>query len=679
MTIYYVSTTGINTNPGTLTRPWKTLAYAESQLVSGDTVYVREGIYQEYFTINVPNVTFKNYNNEKPVIDGSLRENAIGVYHNMVYIVRADNVTIDGFKFQNSAGTGIYIDHSKYVTIKNCEIAHSERQSLVIIYASDNVLIEDCDIHHGAKQVFLYWNGNSRKCRDLGWGDPPNVVSKYSDNLVVRRTKIHDSYNEGFNLDVGMTNALIEYCEIYGNYKVQLYLCSSTGHTIRHNLIYGTDFSAVSPTSGGSGIEINHESSWLMEMGNPLITNDQIYGNLIANLNNGIRIGGTIDRSSQNVSVYNNTLVHNKQYGISIAIGVGQNSVFKNNIILNPLGQIANVPSGIAFDYNLWSRTPNIDAQGPNDPPYAEPKLMKTIGWNNLVGGELIPEDFILQPDSPAIDTGTYIENMTYDFFGTSIPQGSAPDIGAIEYTDVYDPCENVTCPYICIGVDLYSQKCVDGNCVTDQLVESNSLTCGYDPCQEVVCENVCIGTDLWSQKCDISTGNCIDDQLLEKDSLTCGFDPCENVVCENVCIGTDLYSQKCDPNTGNCITDQLVEANSLTCGYDPCEDITCPNICMGTDFWSQKCVAGECILDQLLQSNSPICSETATCPNICIGTDLYSQKRDPTADNCVLDQLIENNSISCSVPTDDDTITKYLVLGGLGLIGYMMLMKDKK
>ena len=536
MTNYYVSTTGRNTDPGTLEKPWRTLVYAESKLSSGDVVYVRDGVYQEYFKIDVPNVTFQNYPGESPIIDGSLKENAIGVYHNMVYIEGTDNVTIDGFTLQKSAGRGMYIGHSEYVTIKNCEIGHSEREGLVIIYDSNNVLIEDCDIHHNAKQVFLYCDGSGGKCRELGWGDPASVISKQSDDLVVRRTKIYNSYNEAFNLGVGMTNVLVEYCEIYGNYKSQLYLCSSIGHTIRYNLIYGTDFSDVSPTSGGAGIEINHELQWVPEMGNPLITNDQIYGNLIANLKDGIRIGGNIDRSSQNVNVYGNTLVHNKQYGISIANGVGQNSVFKNNIILNPLGQISNVPGGITFDYNLWSRTPDVDAQGPNDPPYALPKLTKTSGWNNLVGGELIPEDFMLQPDSPAIDKGTYIDGMTHDFFGTSIPQGSAPDIGAVEYTDVSDPCDGVVCENICIGNDLYSQKCIEGNCVTDQLIESNSALCDYDPCEGVVCENICIGNDLYSQKC--IEGNCVTDQLIESDSVSCKIPTDEETVNKYLILG---------------------------------------------------------------------------------------------------------------------------------------------
>ena len=44
------------------------------------------------------------------------------------------------------------------------------------------------------------------------------------------------------------------------------------------------------------------------------------------------------------------------------------------------------------------------------------------------------------------------------------------------------DLCEGVVCEDICIEYDMWSQKCVDGICVDDALIESNSLVCGYAP-----------------------------------------------------------------------------------------------------------------------------------------------------------------------------------------------------
>jgi hypothetical protein len=51
-----------------------------------------------------------------------------------------------------------------------------------------------------------------------------------------------------------------------------------------------------------------------------------------------------------------------------------------------------------------------------------------------------------------------------------------------ISLTPPPDPCAGVTCPNKCDGYNLYSQKCVNGVCVNDTLIEGNSPTCGYVP-----------------------------------------------------------------------------------------------------------------------------------------------------------------------------------------------------
>ena len=534
MTNYYVSTTGQNTDPGTLEKPWRTLAYAESKLSSGDVVYVRGGIYQEYFTINVSDVTFQNYPDEFPIIDGN--EEIPGDWIPLVEI-SSNDVTFDGFEVRESSGNGISIGgYSNNVTVKNCEIHETYRQALQIIH-SDNALIEDCNIYKGAK-VYYLWDDTK--------GRPPTITTKYCDGPTFRRCKIHDSYFENIDIDVDTKNATVEYCEIYGSFRVQLYLVNSINNTVRYNLIYGTN------NDTGSGIYVNNEAQWSTPI---LVTNNKIYGNLVANTKVNFWIAGKTGMIVKNVTAYNNTFVESTEFNIRMEGTTGGNHTFKNNIIWETNNTIATLPSGkMECDYNLWSRTPDVDSQGPNDPPYALPKLMKTSGWNDLVGGELIPEDFMLQPDSPAIDKGIPIDGMIYDFFGTPIPQGSAPDIGAIEYTDVSDPCEDVVCP------------------------------------------NICIGNDLYSQICDPSTGKCVVDQLIESDSAFCDYDPCEGVVCPDICIGNDLYSQICDPVTGKCVTDQL----------------------------------------------------------------------------------IESDSVSCKIPTDEETINKYLILGAIGIAGYLMLTMKK-
>jgi len=44
------------------------------------------------------------------------------------------------------------------------------------------------------------------------------------------------------------------------------------------------------------------------------------------------------------------------------------------------------------------------------------------------------------------------------------------------------NPCEDVTCDTICRGVTLWKQKCVNGECVPDSVLEENSQECGFTP-----------------------------------------------------------------------------------------------------------------------------------------------------------------------------------------------------
>ena len=74
---YYVATTGLDSNDGSLTHPWLTINHAASVAVAGDMVYVRTGIYHEYVFdcyhsgASGNPITFENYPGESPVIDGT--------------------------------------------------------------------------------------------------------------------------------------------------------------------------------------------------------------------------------------------------------------------------------------------------------------------------------------------------------------------------------------------------------------------------------------------------------------------------------------------------------------------------------------------------------------------------------------------------------------------------------
>src|SRR4030095_7936270 len=74
---FYVSVSGLDTNPGTEAQPWRTIQKAADILSPGDTAWVRDGIYRERVTVNVSGnaaegfVSFRAYPGEKPIIHGA--------------------------------------------------------------------------------------------------------------------------------------------------------------------------------------------------------------------------------------------------------------------------------------------------------------------------------------------------------------------------------------------------------------------------------------------------------------------------------------------------------------------------------------------------------------------------------------------------------------------------------
>src|ERR1700721_1181770 len=73
---YYVSTSGSDSNPGTLAAPWLTIQKAANTATAGATVYVFGGVYTEI--VSFPNsgtakapITFQSYPGQTAIIDGT--------------------------------------------------------------------------------------------------------------------------------------------------------------------------------------------------------------------------------------------------------------------------------------------------------------------------------------------------------------------------------------------------------------------------------------------------------------------------------------------------------------------------------------------------------------------------------------------------------------------------------
>ncbi|MDD5673577.1 MAG: right-handed parallel beta-helix repeat-containing protein [Chitinivibrionales bacterium] len=128
---YYVSTTGSNSNAGSQVAPFRTISYAYSQVVAGDTILVQPGTYTD--SHNSPGYGIllnKAGTAAKPIIIKSvvprgaiIDEQQDPIRKRAIYVEDASYNIVDGFRITNSWRFGIVV-YGNNNTFQNNEIDH---------------------------------------------------------------------------------------------------------------------------------------------------------------------------------------------------------------------------------------------------------------------------------------------------------------------------------------------------------------------------------------------------------------------------------------------------------------------------------------------------------------------------------------------------------------------------
>ncbi len=197
---YYVSPDGLDTNPGTDAQPFKTLNKAKNTAVAGDTVFIKDGTYQNSnygngkTTANAAalrltvsgdstsgHITFKNYPGHNPKIqfDGSagisfangveyiiiegleIEGPAAGITYAEAFAKREERAgngpaTGDANNYYNNRGIVGFGPHNN-VVVRNCYV-HDSSGSGIRFNDSDHMLIEDCTV---ARTCWWTWSAES--------------------------------------------------------------------------------------------------------------------------------------------------------------------------------------------------------------------------------------------------------------------------------------------------------------------------------------------------------------------------------------------------------------------------------------------------------------------------------------------------------------------------------------
>jgi hypothetical protein len=448
---YYVSTSGLDTNAGSLSAPWRTIQHAANSVHAGDTVQVRAGTYNEIVTMATSGnatsgyITFQNYPGEAPIVDGTglVAGGQTGLFSlegTFNYIV------IQGFEIRNfssstrgkvpvgidfeGAGSNIEIlgnhIHNIVQTLGSCNAANALGVALYGTQAPtaiSNVTFYGNQIDHnttgcsenvsfdGNVQYWVMGNNSVHDGDNIGLDNigfegvsPNSAYDQARDGWVFQNTvyNITSTTNPVYHNQVGADGYYCDGC---------------TRIIVERNLIHDSDLSEMASEHSG------HTSSYV------IFRNNIIYNSLYV----GLSIGGYSSKvgGSDHIVIVNNSLWNDGTHGSS---GLGEfqiqyhatNNTVENNILDDytlsskyiVYDFTSSTPSPAVLDYNVEYDTAGAtgalyDWQGKAITGFAAYKTASGQESHSQFADPLYanittqPYNFDLSSGSPAINTGT--------------------------------------------------------------------------------------------------------------------------------------------------------------------------------------------------------------------------------------------------------------------------------
>jgi hypothetical protein len=255
---YYVSTSGNDNNPGTITNPWRTIQKAANSAKTGDVINIRGGNYQERVSLQNSGsdseyITFTNYANEKVCIDGENIDWDID-WGCLFDLNGQSNIKIIGLRVINSkwAGIGYEPDDNgcQNVIIQNCS-TYNTLSSGIAFFAAKNLII-DCNT---IEKACIRTDGSQEgiSIADVAGFEIKNNIVTDIDNDVP------GGGGEGIDIKNGCSNGTIYHNKLNDIYKVAIYIDAYSKHE------YNIEIYENTIERCGDGIAIASERGGLLE------------------------------------------------------------------------------------------------------------------------------------------------------------------------------------------------------------------------------------------------------------------------------------------------------------------------------------------------------------------------------------------------------------------------------
>ncbi len=427
-TDYYVDDVASNGN-GSFESPFNNFPSALNAAQPGDVIYVMPGTYQLSAAISTvrdgaanQRITLRAYDPaDRPYISALGR--LLSISHAYTTI---DGLILDG-QFGDSDAVRLR-GNADYAIIRNCEIKNGTRDG-IDMDAVDNVLIENCEIHH-----FLAGTYNNQR-------DAHGIVATGEQNLTIRGCNIYYVSGDCFQTDPNRgyplwDNVLIEDSQLWtgplpedaagwfageipGENAVDTKISPDEVQNGYRPLIVLRNIVAYGFEPGYIG---NRAAFNIKEQVECRISGVKVYNNEIA-----FRLRGDTGRGSANVTIinsiaFNNVKIFRTEDGIELLHIY--NSTFdkrsSDQYFQNVSGGYD--PNGFEMLNSLFMGNKPSDAADPSNLS-ADPGF-----FVNSAG-----HDYHLVNGSPAIDAGVDIAEVTTDYDGNPRTPGSY-DVGAFEY-----------------------------------------------------------------------------------------------------------------------------------------------------------------------------------------------------------------------------------------------------
>ncbi len=471
--LYYVAPTGLDTNPGSLAKPWKTIQRAADTLAPGDTVYVRAGVYGKVTvtksgTATGGTITFANYPGELPVIDGTGVKPPTDDDTGLFLLVNRSYITITGFELRNYKTTsldavpvGIFLTGAcQHIRIRDCDIhdiwntagtnANSGNALGLAVYGSSataatDIIIDGNNVHNlktGASESVTI-NGNVTKFQVTNnqVHDNNNIGIDFIGFEGTCPTASLDQARDGLCSGNTVWNITSQNNQAYprNDYSADgIYCDGSTRIVIQNNVVHHTDipFELASEHKGKLTSRIT--------MRDNVIYSNRQTGLLLGGYASG-GTGGTDACTITGNTFYNNDTLNEGNGEVQLRFRT-TNCVFRSNIFYSGPGHLLiTVPVQAEnnvnnrFDYNLYFSTNGANAEW----SWNRKTATGFAAWQKTSGQDahshfLDPQfvltgatpDLHLKPASPAINAGypTYVATS-----GETDIDGGARVIGRVD------------------------------------------------------------------------------------------------------------------------------------------------------------------------------------------------------------------------------------------------------